>query len=73
MHESVSATAGASCTRPWFEWANAMYVVLYEDTFGERYDGEAEVGRLAAIRDREGGGSVDALHYDETLEATVRH
>ncbi len=72
MHESVSATDGASCTRPWFEWANAMYVVLYEDTFGERCDGAAEVGRLAAIRDREGGGSVDALHY-ESLEATVRY
>jgi meiotically up-regulated gene 157 (Mug157) protein len=45
MHESVSALDATACTRPWFEWANAMFVVLYEDTFRERCDGAAEVGR----------------------------
>ena len=72
MHESVSASDGTACTRPWFEWANAMFVVLYEDTFRERCDGAAEAGRLQEIREREGGGGVDPLHF-ETLEARVRH
>ena len=73
MHESVSASDTTACTRPWFEWANAMFVVLYEDTFRERCDGAAEVGRLEEIKEREGGGGrIDPLHY-ETLEARVRH
>jgi len=52
-----------------------MFVVLYEDTFGERSDGAAEAGRLQGIREREGGGGkggADPLYY-ETLEARVRH
>ena len=75
MHESVSASDTTACTRPWFEWANAMFVVLYEDTFRERCDGAAEVGRLEGIREREGGGGrgrADPLCY-ETLEVRVRH
>jgi uncharacterized protein len=72
MHESVSAVDAAACTRPWFEWANAMYVVLYEDSFGERCDDAAEEHRLAGIRKREAGDTdTDPLWY-ETLEAGIR-
>jgi meiotically up-regulated gene 157 (Mug157) protein len=35
MHESVSAADPGSCTRPWFEWANAMFVVLTGVSFLE--------------------------------------
>jgi len=74
MHESVSAADPKACTRPWFEWANAMFVVLYEDSFGEACDGAAEEHRLGRIRDGESGGqgAVDPLWY-ATLEAEVRH
>ena len=50
----MSALDATECTRPWFEWANAMFVVLHEDTFKERCDCAAEVGRLQGIRKREG-------------------
>lgn len=73
MHESVSAVDAQACTRPWFEWANAMFVVFYEDSFGERCDAAAEAHRLKRIREREGGGGgVDPSWY-EVLEAGVRH
>lgn len=61
MHESVHNSEGGACTREWFEWANAMFVVLYEDTLKERCDAEAERNRLEEIREREtGGGSSGA-------------
>lgn len=34
MHESVSVHNVGQCTRPWFEWANAMLVVLVENALG---------------------------------------
>jgi meiotically up-regulated gene 157 (Mug157) protein len=71
MHESVSATDASACTREWFEWANAMFTVLYEDTFKERCDAAADEHRLEVIKVREGVGS-DPLHY-ETLEAQIRY
>ena len=70
MHESVAVDNGAACTRDWFEWANAMYVTLYEDTFRERCDGAADAHRLATVGKRE-GAAADPLHY-ETLEAQVQ-
>jgi len=57
MHESVHNSEGSACTREWFEWANAMFVVLYEDTLKERCDDEAERNRLAEIRERETNGN----------------
>jgi Metal-independent alpha-mannosidase (GH125) len=40
MHESVSAANPRRCTRPWFEWANAMLVVLAgAGRFGLRVEG----------------------------------
>jgi uncharacterized protein len=71
MHESVAADNGAACTRDWFEWANAMFVVLYEDTFKERCDAAADAHRLAELAKREGAGA-DPLHY-ETLEAQIQY
>ena len=46
MHEGVSSTHGCPVfSRPWFEWANALFVVLIETALGERCD---EVARLTA-------------------------
>lgn len=39
MHEGVSSSQGCpTFTRPWFEWANALFVVLMETTMGQRCD-----------------------------------
>ena len=57
MHESVHHSEGTACTREWFEWANAIFVVLYEDTLKERCDAEAEGNRLAEISRRETGAA----------------
>ena len=85
MHESVHHSEGTACTREWFEWANAMFVVLYEDTLKERCDAGAEAHRLAEIAKRETGAAVipgvpaaasggdpmgDPLFY-ESLEAQI--
>ena len=34
MHESVHVTNTQQCTRTWFEWANALYVVYVENAMG---------------------------------------
>jgi Metal-independent alpha-mannosidase (GH125) len=46
MHESVDALNVNRCTRPVFEWANAMLVALFETTLGESCDEAAEKLRL---------------------------
>eukprot|EP00884_Botryococcus_braunii_P022907 jgi/Botrbrau1/92/Bobra.0022s0082.1 len=51
MHESVDVNNLNHCTRPDFEWANAMLVSVYEKTLGESCDGEAEVLRLRTTAD----------------------
>jgi meiotically up-regulated gene 157 (Mug157) protein len=40
MHESVNAEKGctAKFTREWFEWSNALFVVLFESALGIRCD-----------------------------------
>lgn len=40
MHESVNANKGCAAryTRPWFEWSNALFVVLLESALGIRCD-----------------------------------
>lgn len=46
MHEGVSSASGCPhFSRPWFEWANALFVVLMESALGERCD---EQGRALA-------------------------
>ncbi len=50
MHESVSVHNVGQCTRPWFEWANAMLVVFVEASLGVDCGAAAESNRLAAIK-----------------------
>ncbi|CAB9497865.1 DUF1237 domain-containing protein [Seminavis robusta] len=43
MHEGVDSRRGCPLyTRPWFEWANAMFVVLIETALGERCDAQGK-------------------------------
>ena len=53
MHESVDASNLQACTRPHFEWANAMLVVVVESLLGRDCDAEAERLRLEGSRERE--------------------
>jgi Metal-independent alpha-mannosidase (GH125) len=52
MHESVSVHDLGKCTRPWFEWANAMLVVFAENALGLDCSSAAEQYRLAQIQVR---------------------
>lgn len=42
MHESVNIHRPSRCTRPLFEWANAMLVVLAEQLLGEDCEAPAQ-------------------------------
>lgn len=53
MHESVSVDNLSKCTRPWFEWANAMLVVFVENALGMDCAAAAEKHRLASIQVRD--------------------
>lgn len=33
-HAAACTQSGGRCTRPWFEWANALLVVMVENTLG---------------------------------------
>jgi meiotically up-regulated gene 157 (Mug157) protein len=48
MHEGVASERGCEggYSREWFEWANALFVVLVESALGDRCD---EDGRIAAV------------------------
>ncbi len=35
MHESNDVNNPSALTRPLFQWANTMFVVYYEQTFGK--------------------------------------
>ncbi len=50
MHESVSVNDLGKCTRPWFEWANAMLVVFTENALGMDCVAAAEKHRLSQIQ-----------------------
>jgi hypothetical protein len=79
MHESVSVDNPAACTRPIFEWANAMLVTLVEATMGADCDPEAEAYRLHQVARREAvdasvrprNGDADDPRYYESLESYV--
>jgi hypothetical protein len=65
------------CTRPWFEWANAMAVVFIEKALGLSCDEAAEKHRQARILERENIGNTAntgswPLYY-ETLEAGIQY
>ncbi|EIE24364.1 hypothetical protein COCSUDRAFT_14826 [Coccomyxa subellipsoidea C-169] len=53
MHESVNVNNPKVCTRPWFEWANAMAVVFIEHALGTSCDDSAEAHRRGQISERE--------------------
>ncbi len=42
MHESVNVDNPGSCTRPWFEWANALFVTYTRSALGMDCRAEAE-------------------------------
>ena len=75
MHESVnvhmqSADSAAGCSRPVFEWSNAMLVALVEETLGLDCDAEAQRLHLAAVRKREASAEANPVGYG--LEGQVR-
>lgn len=74
MHESVNVDNVASCTRPIFEWANTMYVVLFETSFGKSCEEAFEKHRLAELGNemRKRGANADGIFYG-TLMSRVKH
>lgn len=79
MHESVDVNNLNHCTRPVFEWANALAVVLGEHLLGLDCDAEAEAFRLIEVKDSEKkdtqvhprNGGEDLPLYYQRLEAEV--
>lgn len=79
MHESVDVNNMNHCTRPVFEWANALAVVLGEYGLGLDCDAEAEMYRLMEVKVSEEGdtqqrprnGGQDLPLYYQRLEAEV--
>ena len=53
MHEGVHSWRGCPVfTRPWFEWANAMFVVLMETALGQRCDIQGQMdAQKASVAD----------------------
>ena len=63
MHEGVDSRRGCNAkggySRAWFEWANALFVVLLESATGERCDGACRTLALKkAAESKEGGTSL---------------
>lgn len=79
MHESVNVDNLNHCTRPIFEWANALAVVVAEAALGIDCESEAEKFRLKEIADREvndqgtkpANGGADLPLYYQGVEAAV--
>ncbi|KAI9001851.1 Six-hairpin glycosidase-like protein [Hyaloraphidium curvatum] len=74
MHESVSVNDVTKCTRPVFEWANTMFVVLFESSFGKSCEGAFEKQRREAIGERAAkmGGIREGGFYG-TMMSRVKH
>jgi meiotically up-regulated gene 157 (Mug157) protein len=69
MHESVHVNSGCSArTREWFEWANALFVTLWESSTGERCDARANElilqSQVAPPTIGNGDGSREAVYID---------
>eukprot|EP00889_Picochlorum_renovo_P001183 jgi/Picre1/28213/NNA_003619.t1 len=60
MHESVHANRTTACTRPEFEWANAMFVVMVERSLGYDCD-SAAMDFLATQRQRKESDDTSSL------------
>ncbi len=86
MHEGVSTGGCPSFTRHWFEWANALFVVLIESALGVRCD---DVGRKSHLEEfmtqimskakgasfysnPHGNDAAKKLYY-QGIEASVKH
>jgi hypothetical protein len=82
MHESVAAEDPTRCTRPEFEWANSMFVVLAESTLGIDCNAAADKEWRSNIQRQESmdgdqtlpknGGPDDPL-YHSLLSSTIMH
>jgi hypothetical protein len=69
MHESVHVSSGCGTrTREWFEWANALFVTLWESSTGERCDARANKQTLQAQvpspLDGKNEGAVEDVYMD---------
>jgi hypothetical protein len=82
MHESVDVDEPSACTRPVFEWSNAMLVVLAEQLLGLDCSTAAEEAMLRDTVRREwdvsaagprGGIAPSLLQYYRLPEASVPH
>lgn len=82
MHESVAADDPTRCTRPEFEWANSLFVVLAESTLGIDCNAAADKDWRSNIHRQESmdgdqtlpknGGPDDPL-YHSLLSSTIMH
>jgi uncharacterized protein len=53
MHEGVDSNFGCPhFSRPWFEWANSMFVVLVETALGQRCDAQGQSASQRATADQ---------------------
>jgi hypothetical protein len=51
MHEGVASEQGCKggFSRNWFEWANALFVVLVESALGDRCDVDGRMGAVTSM------------------------
>lgn len=80
MHESNDVNNPGALTRPLFQWANTLFVVLYEQTFGEDCAQVAEELRVEGVKAREArekrqpqNGGADIPAYYDRLEQSINH
>lgn len=81
MHESVDVDDPMACTRPVFEWSNAMLVVMAEQLLDIDCATAAEEAQLRATvrrewdgsRGQDGGIAASLLQYYRLPEADVPH
>lgn len=57
MHESINVDS-LSCTRMWFEWANALFVVFHRHILGEDCEAEAQQLQINSVLQTEKSGSI---------------
>jgi meiotically up-regulated gene 157 (Mug157) protein len=82
MHESINSNNVHDCTRPEFEWANAMLVVLVENSLGYDCDESAQHMLEQLVSDteakdhskvaRNGGKEIPAYFSSSLLETFVQ-
>lgn len=83
MHESIHKDIGCkSRSREWFEWANALFVVLVESSLGETCDryGQNQVRYKVAQNATKGrfysnryNNTPDDLHHYQGIQAFLKH